>query len=77
MSDRGLAEWSTLEILSESDDEYDPTMSDESSGGDIDLCYFCECILDFEENEFYDPEEDRYYCERCWGIHLEELSIKD
>ena len=54
----------TLEIIDDSDGE---DYSYSSNGEDEDKCYYCDADLDYEDNEFYDWESDRYYCERCWN----------
>jgi len=46
----------------------DTDETDSSSEFDTDgLCYYCNAELDYEDNEFYDEEADRFYCERCWN----------
>ena len=54
-----------LEIISDSDE-----CSSDCSECD-ERCYYCQADLDYEDNEFYDWEVDRYYCERCWNDILE------
>jgi hypothetical protein len=66
-----------LEIIS---DEEDDCSSDEEEKyqkqyeqKDYELCYYCQAQLEYEENEFYDLDNNCYYCERCWyDIHYEE-----
>jgi hypothetical protein len=65
-----------LEIISDTDSEIDdPTYipsSEDSSSSEYDdyFCYYCETDLEYEDNEFYDSEADRFYCRRCWrDIH--------
>ena len=53
------------------DPTYVPSSDDESySSSDYDtdgLCYYCSAELDFEDNEFFDVDANRFYCERCWN----------
>ena len=49
-------------VCSDSDESY--SSSDFDTDG---LCYYCNAELDYEDNEFYDEEADRFYCERCWN----------
>ena len=60
------------ESNSEIDDPtYVPSSDDESySSSDYDtdgFCYYCSAELDFEDNEFFDVDANRFYCERCWN----------
>jgi hypothetical protein len=74
-----MSEIESLEILSDSEDslvndpDYVPSTedSDDSSAESlIDMCWYCSCELEYEDNEFYIEEKDRYCCERCWNeIH--------
>ena len=59
-----MSEFETLEIIDDSE-EYS------SSGAEEEKCYYCDAELDYEENEFYDWEAGRFYCERCWN-HIKE-----
>jgi len=54
-----MTEWNNLEIISD-DSEYSSDCSE------CQKCYYCDAELDYEDNEFYDWEADRFYCERCW-----------
>jgi hypothetical protein len=54
-----------LEIISDSDE----CSSQCSECGE--KCYYCRAELEYEDNEFYDEEADRFYCERCWNDILE------
>jgi hypothetical protein len=56
-----------LEIISDSDE-----CSSDCSDCKDEYCYYCRAELDYEENEFYDWEAGRYYCERCWNEILED-----
>jgi len=64
------------ESNSEIDDPtYVPSSDDESySSSDYDtdgLCYYCSAELEYEENEYYDTEADRFYCKRCFDTIYE------
>ena len=59
-----MSEFETLEIVDDSE-EYSSSSDEEQN------CYFCDAELDYEENEFYDWEAGRFYCERCWN-HIKE-----
>jgi len=71
------AEWIVLEISTDSensvdnDPDYVPSTDDtdecSSDCSDCEKCYYCRADLDYEDNEFYDEEADRFYCERCWN----------
>tara|TARA_R110000868_G_scaffold498_8_gene3743 strand:- start:1603 stop:1782 length:180 start_codon:yes stop_codon:yes gene_type:complete len=54
-----MNDWESLEVLS------DECSSDCSECDE--RCYYCEANLEYEDNEFYDDEADRFYCERCWN----------
>jgi hypothetical protein len=57
-----MTEWESLEVLSDSDE-----CSSSCSECKDEHCYYCEANLEYEDNEFYDDEADRFYCERCWN----------
>ena len=59
-----MSEFESLEIISD-EEEYSSSSEEEEN------CYFCDAELDYEENEFYDWEAGRFYCERCWH-HIKE-----
>ena len=75
------AEWIVLEISTDSEDsvendpDYVPSTEDtdecSSDCSSCEKCYYCQADLDYEDNEFYDEEADRFYCERCWNDILE------
>ena len=71
MSDRGVP----LEIIDDTLSEInEPSSESEYSSSDYDtdgICYFCQVELDFEENEYYDEQADRFYCKRCFEHILE------
>jgi hypothetical protein len=56
-----------LEIVSDSDGE-DYSISEQE---DI-HCNCCDEILDYFENEFYDWENDTYYCQNCWNDYVKD-----
>ena len=56
-----MTDYEHLEIISDSDSE-DYSVSEQED----EYCYYCSEILDYEDNEFYDWESNRYYCEKCW-----------
>jgi hypothetical protein len=56
-----MTDYSCLEIVSDSDGE-DYSISEQEN----EYCYYCSQILNYEDNEHYDFEADRYYCENCW-----------
>tara|TARA_R110000868_G_scaffold152410_3_gene377118 strand:- start:523 stop:717 length:195 start_codon:yes stop_codon:yes gene_type:complete len=51
----------TLEIITDEEDERYSSSEEEGE-----KCYYCDGILEYEENEFYDWESNRFYCEACW-----------
>ena len=55
-----MSEYDSLEIISD-EEEYS------SSDQEDEKCYYCDAELDYEDNEFYDWEAGRFYCERCWN----------
>jgi hypothetical protein len=60
-----MTDYEHLEIIS---DEEDEDYSYSSNGeDDEEKCYYCDADLDYEDNEFYDWEAGRFYCERCWN----------
>lgn len=69
-----MSDFESLEILSDEDSinndpDYIPSTedSDDSSVESlIDMCFYCSCELEYEENEYYIEDKDRYCCERCW-----------
>ena len=70
MSDRGLAIIDDDTLSEINDPTYEPSSaSDDYSSSDYDtdgICYYCSAELEYEENEYYDPEADRFYCKRCF-----------
>ncbi len=71
-----MSEFESLEILSDSEDsvENDPDYvpSSEDSEDDysveslIDICWYCMINLEYEENEYYIEDKDRFCCKHCW-----------
>lgn len=70
MSDRGLPEFESLQIISDEENTESDTVSERSSEDEYDtngFCYYCHADLDYEEDEYQDPEAcDRFYCKRCY-----------
>ena len=58
-----MSEFESLEIIS---DEEETDHSYSSNGENEEKCYYCNADLEYEDNEFYDWEAGRFYCERCW-----------
>ena len=69
MSDRGLPDLESLQIISDPESCDSDTVSEHSSEDEYDtegICFLCSTDLDYEENEYYDSDTDRFYCKRCY-----------
>jgi len=71
MCDRGLAIIDDDTLSEINDPTYEPSSESESgySSSDYDtdgFCYYCSAELEYEENEYYDEDANRFYCKRCW-----------
>jgi hypothetical protein len=54
-----------LEIVSDEEDSMYESSSEEGE-----KCYYCNCYLLYEDNEFFIEDENSYCCQRCWNdIH--------
>lgn len=70
MSDRGLPDLESLQIISDPETTDTETKSESCSSEDEydteGICFLCSTDLDYEENEYYDSDTDRFYCKRCY-----------
>jgi len=71
MSHRGLVIIDDDTLSEINDPTYEPSSESESeySSSDYDtdgFCYYCSAELEYEENEYYDAEADRFYCKHCF-----------
>ena len=74
MSDRSLAIIDDDTLSEINDPTYEPSSESEYSSSDYDtegFCYFCQVELEYEENEYYDEQANRFYCKRCFEHILE------
>jgi hypothetical protein len=76
MSERGLAIIDDETLSEINDPTYEPSSESDSeySSSDYDtdgFCYYCSAELEYEENEYYDEDANRFYCKRCFEHILE------